>query len=272
MKPLRLLPGWMLAASLLAGQTAPATEPAATSPTVATATVASNPPITPTNKLVGSGPVRFVEGPGDGAPRVLAAVMRHPEELVGVPSGSTTLVVRPPLAYYRMQNNDTLESVALAGYFYFVEYGGQVVARARINNISGGGIGPAGAANPGQVEMAGAIDSLATLDGVKGGQYEARLLDVPLPQNRQGGVFSVIWLKSAPGDTDLIYQLPGPNLRALPYDLVVGALYSAGDFMKMIRPNPPVSQLLESTTTANRPTPPPPTASPNAGGAPAPGK
>jgi hypothetical protein len=199
--------------------------------------------------------------------------MRHPEELVGVPLGSTALVVRPPLAYYRMQAKETLESVALSGYFYFVEYAGQVVARARINNISGGGIGPVGAANPGQVEMANTINSLATHDEVKAGQYEARLLDIPRPQNRQGGVFSVIWLKSAPGGTDLIYQLlPSSNPPALPYNLVAGTLYSAADFMKMIRPQPQVSQPLKTTTTANRPVPPPLSEPPNSPGAPGPGK
>ncbi len=121
------------------------------------------------------------------------------------------------------------------GYFYFVESNGKVVAIARINNASGS-VSPFGAANVDEIQWAKIIDQLATFDQVKGGSYEVRLLAIPTPNVYYRQTFNVLWLKSDPGGTDLIYQLPNSGLLSSPYGEKPGTFYKADDFLKMIRP------------------------------------
>jgi hypothetical protein len=176
-------------------------------------------------------PIRFAKGPADGSQQAIALLMRSAKTFKIPIDSSVTVETRPPLARYAMQRTDDLGTLTPRGYFYFLENAGKIVAFAQYENATQR-VSHVGAASANILQQAKIIAQLPTLDQVKTGSYEARFLRVSLGMQ----YFDVIWLKSDPGGTDLIYQLaPSISAMTLPYGLQAGTIYKLDDFLKLIR-------------------------------------
>ncbi|MHB8547273.1 MAG: hypothetical protein ACYDAJ_10945 [Nitrosotalea sp.] len=120
-----------------------------------------------------------------------------------------------------------LETAHLTGFRYLIKNAGAAVAAAEVHSDSSGNATLLANLNSGPFvkATAQAFDNLPSLDSVRAGSYEARLL-------RFSSIYLMaIWLKADTGGIDMIYPLaPAPNV------LQAEKPYTVDNFLKAIRP------------------------------------
>ena len=173
--------------------------------------------------------LHFADAPAQGR-QIVSAVLLRPGTGLTDPAHVT---IEPPLAMYRwlakpdLPANGSLETLATFDrYVYPVTRDGQLVKVVSVTVDAATGelkFGPLGLNTLSLITEA--LQGVVMLGGVQGGAFEVRLL--------QGspGITSdhlVLWLKSAPGEADLVYSLThlGSN---------VDSLSTVTDFLSNIR-------------------------------------
>jgi hypothetical protein len=186
---------------------------------------AQEPPGAWTSMLKGLGPLSL-------GPNVLAHV-----------TDAGAIEVRPPLACYRLDTEaGKLPAEPLTGIYVYP---------TNLRGVPGGeawfltddkGRGPhvlQGGAGPVRSSVAKALDKLATMERIKAGAYEARILTYPIPHAAET---VAIWLKASTDGGDLVFAIPyeNPFAPAIPpriaYGLKSYTLYQADEFLAMVMP------------------------------------
>jgi hypothetical protein len=153
-------------------------------------------------------------------------------------TNSSTWDIKQPLAIYAtsldaVAQGEGLASVQFKGtYDYLVESPGQGIAIFTL------GLDDSGASEMrlfGEAGLAKLVDAtlqkLITLDQVKSGSYEVRILE--LPGFFSPGATSLLWLKSETASPDLICL---PDQGFVPDTLQAGKAYTADEFFRLLQP------------------------------------
>jgi hypothetical protein len=189
---------------------------------------------------------RFAAGPAGGI-EVANDFLIHPSTnlLATIPklADFDALRVLPPLSFNDFSLPETPQNsggTIAAGpppvlppqtelYTYPVEADGQGIAVIVVHATS---LGRAElwTPNPDTNEVVRALGQLATMERIRTGNYEPRLLRVG---GRAGTLpVMVLWLRSASGNTDLFYKLVNPDPR-ITSSLQPETLYSKEEFLKL---------------------------------------
>jgi hypothetical protein len=181
-------------------------------------------------------PLRFPSEPPNGSSLVhaglqrLAARVKRPGALQTV--DFNTLMFRAPHAVYDLRADEIsrgggLETAHPTGFRYLIHAAGGSVAAAEIHTDAAGAATLLANVNYGPfVEAtARALVQLTSLDQVRTGSYEVRLLRF------SAIALMAVWLKSETDSVDLIYPLaPAPEV------LQPAKLYTVDDFLNAILP------------------------------------
>ncbi len=243
MKLTLLLPGWMFAAGLLAGETAHAAEVVAL-PDPPTPRITVTPSPNPAAKGL-----HFANAPAQ-ALRLVTDLISHQHAGLSASgwvngvhlSAEKPLTVEPPLALYRtvvmaaasragwasranlFPRGNMDADTTLTGYEYDLMQEGELTRTIQVQPDTGTGeyrlrlIGE----GPFRASIPEAVKVLAGLKEVQADSFEVRVLTFNAGAL---GTRPVLWLKSTSGGTDLIYELSG---------IASNILYTAPDFLEKI--------------------------------------
>jgi hypothetical protein len=140
--------------------------------------------------------------------------------------------IAPPHAVYDLRADEIargggLETARETGVRHLVQSAGSQVAAAELRTDQSGAANVLANVNFGPYVDATsrALNRLASLDQVRTGSYEARLLRF------SAGMVMAIWLKPDSGGADIVYPL-----APAPPPLEAERPYAAGEFLQAIRP------------------------------------
>jgi hypothetical protein len=212
--------------------------------------------VKPVANIKQSNVLQYGRAPADAADLVLAFV-RNPR--LGTPgrgqvANKGSLQVGPPLALYSLSledlagNRGLSAAVPMNRWQFVIESAGTAVMLASVLTDASGASQMATVGGGGKIEIAGALDDLATQ--LTSGGYEVRLLQLP-GGLRSSTPFEVIWLKSLTDANDLIYPYealyPSSKLESV---LQNGKLYPANELLKALQPLAEQQLQNQSATTS----------------------
>ncbi len=180
-------------------------------------------------------PLHFAAEPKNGSSLVqkgLDKLSTRTSALSGRAVDFAALQLSPPHAVYDLRADAVaggggLETATATGFRYIIQGGGANIAAAEVQTDATGAASLLANINYGPyVEAtAQALTQVAKLASVSAGSFEARLLRF------SAIALLALWLKSDSGGADIVYPLP-----PAPAPLQAEQPYSAGDFIKAIRP------------------------------------
>ena len=207
--------------------------------------------------------LHFAAGPTNASDLVMSALhAQRPGLGVGIPVRAGPMVpdadkdtLSPALVIYDLSLADVAKGAGLeaaqpsAGVeqylYYAVDASGKTVATVsvivgpgRIGGRTGGNFGRTGPrvgmTETGMEQYGRAFEKLASLDAVRAGTFEVRLIRINGQTGRNG--FRALWLKADGGKSDLIYPVTPPNPDTPPpAGLQFDTLYTADAFLKAFR-------------------------------------
>jgi len=181
-------------------------------------------------------PLHFGPAPVGGADLALSTAKLQYRAALPDLANSTVADVLPPLHTFtlyatNLNANNPLAASTDGGYSYLVDAGGKSLVRSVLRINASGRAQVQIVNNTSTYKYMQAIEpallQLITMEPVKSGSYEPRLLTSTSPVN-----FQAIWLTSEKGD--LIYPLASTSAA-----VTVQKLYPADEFLKALRSPPP---------------------------------
>lgn len=188
------------------------------------------------------GNLRFIQGP-EGGQALIRQVLARPPQTVSVPVVvySSNLQVLPPLPFYDLRLSQTTGAPVPAlpakatSLRYLVRSGDAFAARIYVDPRPDGPTFVAMGSDRSDGAPITALEELAAMDAVRGGDYEPRLLQVTNEARRQS--LTVIWLHSVSGKPDLFYRPRDPDFRG---ETLVESqkLYTTAEFLAAVQAAP----------------------------------